>query len=548
MSRQTRHRLDELVRAAVADGLLPAGTGAAAPAEQRPWPVVLLTGLGAWLAAIPLTLVVGTLLGPILEAGLGPYVAGGLLLAGALVVLRSADVALFVEQLAVPVLLVGGGALGFGLVRDLPRQAAAAVLLVLMLAIAALVAHAWLRTLLGAAAAVLGGLALLPDPAWAQALSPALAGWLAWHGVLLAWAGTIVLQDRATWPRQAAAVEAAAAGWIVATLAALALFAGSTFLVGAFTGGAVPAGAGAAGGALGWQRTAPQVASAAFGLAAAAVVAARWPGLRQPAAAGLALLLAALGAFMPALGGALFALALCATRRRWALAGAAAVSAAWIVGAFYYQLQWPLATKALVLVAAGGVAGALAWWAHRSPGGASPAPRARGRGAAAAGPRWPAALLALAAVATLATVNVAIGQKEQLIATGRPVFVALAPVDPRSLMQGDYMRLEFVLPPALRASLDKVDSSERPKVVARLDERGIATIVRRAEVGAGPGPGEVLLELTPKGGRWIVVTDAWFFAEGEAPRWQRARFGEFRVDARGRALLVGLRGEDLRPL
>ena len=35
---------------------------------------------------------------------------------------------------------------------------------------------------------------------------------------------------------------------------------------------------------------------------------------------------------------------------------------------------------------------------------------------------------------------------------------------------------------------------------------------------------------------------------GATERWQAARYGEFRVDGSGRALLVGLRGADLQPL
>ena len=59
---------------------------------------------------------------------------------------------------------------------------------------------------------------------------------------------------------------------------------------------------------------------------------------------------------------------------------------------------------------------------------------------------------------------------------------------------------------------------------------------------------ELAIELTPKDGRWTVVTDAWFFAEGQAARWAKAKYGEFRVDGRGQALLVGLRGPQLEPL
>lgn len=46
----------------------------------------------------------------------------------------------------------------------------------------------------------------------------------------------------------------------------------------------------------------------------------------------------------------------------------------------------------------------------------------------------------------------------------------------------------------------------------------------------------------------LLVSDAWFFREDEAQRWAAARFGKFRVDAQGRALLVNLRGADLQPL
>jgi uncharacterized membrane-anchored protein len=59
---------------------------------------------------------------------------------------------------------------------------------------------------------------------------------------------------------------------------------------------------------------------------------------------------------------------------------------------------------------------------------------------------------------------------------------------------------------------------------------------------------EMRIELTPKNGTWVLVSDAWFFREGEADRWSRAKYGEFRVDPAGKALLVGLRGPELAPL
>ncbi len=55
---------------------------------------------------------------------LGDCLIGGLILAGALVTLRSRGLPLFVEQLAVPALLVAGS-LGFAVGRDLPNALAA---------------------------------------------------------------------------------------------------------------------------------------------------------------------------------------------------------------------------------------------------------------------------------------------------------------------------------------------------------------------------------------------------------------------------------------
>jgi len=104
-------RLAEVIRAAVAEGLLPA-TATVPAHDERPWPVVLLTALGAWLAAIPLFVVFGLLFSELLRHGAGAYMLGALVLAGAVVALRNERLPLFVEQLVTPTLIVGAGLLG----------------------------------------------------------------------------------------------------------------------------------------------------------------------------------------------------------------------------------------------------------------------------------------------------------------------------------------------------------------------------------------------------------------------------------------------------
>lgn len=535
-------RLDGVLQAAREQGLLP--PDAVPPrVESRPWPVVLLTALGAWLAAVPMLGVVGLLLGDLISRSAGPYLVGALLLAGAVVVLRSRDVPLFVEQLAVPALLVGGGSLGFGLFRDAGTAAGAALLALVALALAVLVRAAWLRVLFGASAALLLAIALTPQR-WSFGRGDSLASWwLAWQALLAAWLAAMV-GLRALRGHPAAAVECTAAGWSLALLAGLAAWSGMTFLVGGALGGNV---AGEIARELG-RRGEPtaawrgmQAVSALLALAGLVIAARRWHGLRRAPIAAAGLVLVALAALMPSLGATMLMLAWLATSGRPRQAAAAGLAAAWIIGASYYQLAWPLATKAALLAGAGVALAVLAAWAGAS-GSRTPAPAMPG-----ASPRFAGAGIALSLLAIVGAANIGIRQKEALIRDGQPVFVELAPVDPRSLMQGDFMRLNFNLPGEPQERRAGMLRRERPFVVVRRDQRGIAQALRIAD-GTPLAEGEMRIELTPKDGRWILVSDAWFFAEGEAARWERAKYGEFRVDAEGRALLVGLRGAGLAPL
>jgi uncharacterized membrane-anchored protein len=542
--------LKALLQAAVAEGLVP--TAEVPPQHARPWPVVLLTALGAWLAALPLMIMVALLLGDVLVRGVGPYLVGALALAGAVVVLRAGELPAFVEQLAVPALLVGGGALGFGLFRDLPAQGASALLALVVVAVVALVNRPWLRVLLGGTAAVLVTIALMPGRWFSANPDHRASLWWAWHLTFALWLAASVVQrhvlNRGARARTAAALESLAAGWLVATLAGLAWWSGMTFLV----GGSLGSGFGqdlardlTRHGTAVSDMLILRGASLALAGAAALWMARQWPTARQPAHALMAAVLVALAWFMPTLGAAWLALAWCATTARWRLAGAAALAAAWIIGAFYYALAWPLAHKALLMVAAAALLGGLAWWAFGS---ASKARPALARDDAPTTGTLGARLgLALCAAAVFAVANVGIWQKETLIAHGQPVFLALAPADPRSLLQGDFMRLNFNLPPTLDSNLNGLLTKQRPRVVARRDARGVVTLLR-IDQGTPLTADELAIELTPKNGRWIFVSDAWFFKEGEAARWSAARFGEFRVDSNGKALLVGLRGGQLEAL
>jgi uncharacterized membrane-anchored protein len=155
-------------------------------------------------------------------------------------------------------------------------------------------------------------------------------------------------------------------------------------------------------------------------------------------------------------------------------------------------------------------------------------------------------IVVLNAVLVLAAVNYGIFGRERLLTEGRVVLLELAPVDPRSLMQGDYMALRFkAANEAFGAG--KVRKSYDGRIVLLMDERGVARFAR-FEDGMPLAPNEVLMRYRIRGGQPKFATNAFFFQEGHARHYQRARYGEFRVAPDGESILTALRSEDLKVL
>ncbi len=154
--------------------------------------------------------------------------------------------------------------------------------------------------------------------------------------------------------------------------------------------------------------------------------------------------------------------------------------------------------------------------------------------------RW----VAIAAgIAVLAVVNGTVYVRERHLAEGAVVLLELAPVDPRSLMQGDYMALAFSVAnaPALR------QPATDGRMVVALDARRVGRFVRRDD-GSPLAPGELALRYRVRDGRVKFATNAFFFQEGTAREYAGARYGELRVSRSGEVLLTGLRGSNLEPL
>ena len=154
--------------------------------------------------------------------------------------------------------------------------------------------------------------------------------------------------------------------------------------------------------------------------------------------------------------------------------------------------------------------------------------------------------------------NAAIFQKEDLRANGDLILIELAPVDPRSLMQGDYMRLRFKLVEDANKALqtlsqqDKEIRQENPRekvtaLVVRIDNNQHASFAKLHR-GESLADGEKLLSvqhrLRAKPETIKLTPTSYFFQEGHASLYQKARYGLMRVAKDGAHLLVGLADAD----
>ena len=152
----------------------------------------------------------------------------------------------------------------------------------------------------------------------------------------------------------------------------------------------------------------------------------------------------------------------------------------------------------------------------------------------------------------LAVLNYGIYAKEQIKARGETLLLELAPVDPRSLMQGDYMRLAYQI--ARDAPVERLAAGvKRGYMVLRADQHKVARFVR-FHGGEALSPGEKLLRfhvLSPYSLEKRVlriVPDSFLFQEGHARHYENARYGVFKFAGANEYLLTGLAAEDRRPL
>lgn len=164
--------------------------------------------------------------------------------------------------------------------------------------------------------------------------------------------------------------------------------------------------------------------------------------------------------------------------------------------------------------------------------------------------------LILAMVTILLLVGL-VSKSEWHLHHSKSIFIQLKPVDPRSILQGDYMALAYELNlQSLKAlagseseALDQVifnHSTVPAKVILDSQNRVVRTVLDTNNSFAGQN----LILKNPEN-RFQALYPAsrsFLFAEGLAQCYEKAKYAEFKVNPKGEAILFDLRGKELQPL
>lgn len=143
-------------------------------------------------------------------------------------------------------------------------------------------------------------------------------------------------------------------------------------------------------------------------------------------------------------------------------------------------------------------------------------------------------------VLLIAYFNWSVFEKEKTIKQGKLVLLPLAPVDPRSLMQGDYMNLNY----EVNDLGDSTIADKRGYCILRTNVKGFAERIRFQKNLQPLGKDELAIKYFSEAlgsfTRIHVGAESYFFEEGQAKRFENAKYGGLRIDDMGNSVLVGV--------
>ncbi len=138
-----------------------------------------------------------------------------------------------------------------------------------------------------------------------------------------------------------------------------------------------------------------------------------------------------------------------------------------------------------------------------------------------------------------------IWQKEYLLKNGTLVFLELQPVDPRSLIQGDFMDLRY----KLCQEMDNKDVEKKGVVRLKIDSLNIVErLILPNQDSLSVPLRDLLLKFHISNNMFRLGAESYFFEEGKANVLDSAKYGGLILDRDGNSILTGLFDKNLTKL
>ena len=141
--------------------------------------------------------------------------------------------------------------------------------------------------------------------------------------------------------------------------------------------------------------------------------------------------------------------------------------------------------------------------------------------------------------------NWSVFKKEQTLKDGQLVLLPLAPVDPRSLMQGDYMSLNYEVN-SLSSALINEQTAAQGYAILRTDSNQVGQPIRLQDALTPLYANEIAIRYKIVNKRIFLGAESFFFEEGQDSLYQNARYGGLQIDDKGQSLLIGLYDENFQ--
>ncbi|MDR2455302.1 MAG: GDYXXLXY domain-containing protein [Deltaproteobacteria bacterium] len=157
--------------------------------------------------------------------------------------------------------------------------------------------------------------------------------------------------------------------------------------------------------------------------------------------------------------------------------------------------------------------------------------------------------LALVVMALLIIVNAQVVRNESLLSGGQPMTLQLTPVDPLSILQGYYISLSIAAERPIASAWAVAPPAVKGRLAVMAEGEDSVSYFKRLYQGEPLAEGEALLAFkTNREGDAKLASDSYFFQEGSAQRFEKARYARLRVNAEGRSILESVLDERLQAI